>query len=98
MIARRKSILHVEHDVKVVQASKGVAMKDGLKYFALITQVGLTLLFSISLFTFFGVYLDRVLGTRAIFTLLFVLAGCVAAIWAAIRLVLNTLPKDSEPK
>ncbi len=73
-------------------------MKDGLKYLALVTQVGLTLVFVVALFTILGVYLDRWLGTRAIFTLLFVLVGCVSAIWTAVKLILNTLPKDSEPK
>jgi F0F1-type ATP synthase assembly protein I len=73
-------------------------MKDSLKYLALVTQVGLTLLFCVSIFTFFGVYLDRLLGTKGVFTLLLVLVGCVAAIWTAIKLILNTLPKDSEPK
>ena len=73
-------------------------MKDGLKFLALVTQVGLTLVFVVALFTILGVYLDRWLGTRAIFTLLFVLVGCVSAIWTAVKLILNTLPKDSEPK
>ena len=73
-------------------------MKDSLKYLALVTQVGLTLLISVSIFTISGVYLDRLLGTKGILTLLFVLVGCFAAIWAAIKLILNTLPKDSEPK
>ena len=73
-------------------------MKDGLKYLVLVTQVGLTLVFVVALFTILGVYLDRWLGTRAIFTLLFVLVGCVSAIWAAVKSILNTLPKDSEPK
>ncbi len=73
-------------------------MKDSLKYLALVTQIGLTLLICVSFFTILGVYLDRWLGTRAIFSLLFVLLGSVAAIWAAIKLILDTLPKDSEPK
>lgn len=73
-------------------------MKEGLKYLSLISQVGLTLLFSVSICTIFGVYLDRWLGTKVIFTLLFVLIGCVTAIWTGIKLILNTLPKDSEPK
>jgi F0F1-type ATP synthase assembly protein I len=77
---------------------EGVKMKDGLKHLALVTQVGLTLLFIVALFTILGVYLDRWLGTRAIFTLLFVLVGCASAMWVAVRSLLNTLPKDSEPK
>lgn len=73
-------------------------MKDSLKYLALVTQVGLSLLFCVFFFTILGIYLDRWLGTRAVFTLVFVLLGSIAAIWLAIKLILDTLPKDSEPK
>jgi len=73
-------------------------MKDSLKYLVLVTQVGLTLLVCVSFFTILGVYLDRWLGTGAVFTLVSVLLGGVAAIWSAIKLILHTLPKDSEPK
>ncbi|NLL43682.1 MAG: AtpZ/AtpI family protein [Firmicutes bacterium] len=73
-------------------------MRDGLRYFGLITQVGITLFISVFLFTILGVYLDRWLGTNAIFTLVFVLVGCVVAVAAAIKLILDTLLKDSEPK
>ncbi|MGI6650637.1 MAG: AtpZ/AtpI family protein [Limnochordia bacterium] len=73
-------------------------MKDGLKYFALITQVGVTLFVSVFIFTILGVHLDRRLGTNAIFTLVFVLLGCIAAVAAAVKLILDTLHKDSEHK
>ncbi|HBG00711.1 MAG TPA: F0F1 ATPase subunit [Firmicutes bacterium] len=73
-------------------------MKDTFKYLTLLTQVGLTITFTVFFFTILGVYLDRWLGTRAIFTLVFVLLGCIAGIWAGIKLILSTLPKDSEPK
>lgn len=73
-------------------------MKESLKYIALLTQVGLTILFIVSFFVVLGVYLDRWLNTKALFTLLFVLVGCFASIWVAVKLILGTMPKDSEPK
>lgn len=73
-------------------------MKESLKYLSLISQVGLTIVLMVFLFTIFGVYLDRWLNTKALFTLVFVLLGCFSALWSAIKLILKTLPKDSEPK
>lgn len=78
--------------------SKGVEMKESLKYLSLITQVGLTITFTVSFFTILGVYLDRLLKTKAIFTLIFVLIGCFSAIWSVYKLIQKILPVDSEPK
>ncbi|HHT90296.1 MAG: AtpZ/AtpI family protein [Bacillota bacterium] len=73
-------------------------MKDTLRYLTLLTQLGLTIVIVVFFFTILGVYLDRWLGTGAVFTLIFVLLGCFSALWAGIKLILSTLPKDSEPK
>lgn len=73
-------------------------MKESLKYLSLITQVGLTVLLIIIFFTLLGVYLDRFLNTGALFSLLFVLGGCIAAIWSAYQMILKTLPRDGEKK
>ncbi len=73
-------------------------MKDSLKYLSLITQVGLTAAFMVFFFTFLGVYLDRVLKTEFVFTLLFILVGCFGAIWTAYRQILKSLPGNSEKK
>lgn len=73
-------------------------MKNSLKYFSLITQVGLTILFVISFFTIFGVYLDRKLKTNSIFTLIFVLLGCFAAMWTTYQVIIKALAADSEQK
>ena len=48
-------------------------MKDSLKYLALVTQVGVTVIVSVGLCTALGLYLDRLLETGAIFTLFFCL-------------------------
>lgn len=88
----------MEQSEKDAVSSKGEEMKESLKYLALISQVGLTILFTVSFFTILGVYLDRWLNTKAIFTLLFVLIGCFGAIWLVVRLILGTLPQDSERK
>lgn len=73
-------------------------MKDGLKHLALISQVGLTILFTIFLFTILGVYLDRYLKTGGLLTVVFVLIGCISGLGAAIKTILKSLPPDSEPK
>lgn len=73
-------------------------MKDSLKYLSLITQVGLTITFTVFLFTILGVYLDRLLETQALFTLIFVLMGCLSALWTAYKLIIKTLLEDTKPK
>ena len=73
-------------------------MKDSLKYLALVTQVGVTVLVSVGLCTALGLYLDRLLETGAIFTLFFLLVGCFAALWSAYRLIVDTLTANSERK
>ncbi len=73
-------------------------MKDSLKYVALITQVGLTILITVFFFTVLGVYLDRWLNTKAIFTVVFVIVGCFSGLYVGVQLVQSALPNDSERK
>lgn len=73
-------------------------MKESFKLLGLVTQVGLSILFSISFFTILGVYLDRLLKTKGIFTLVCVLVGCFSAFWNTYQLLKKSLPGDSEPK
>ncbi|HHY15571.1 MAG TPA: AtpZ/AtpI family protein [Firmicutes bacterium] len=70
-------------------------MKDSWKYIALITQIGLTIAFTIFLFTILGVYLDRLLNTKVVFTLIFLLVGCFGGIWTAYQRLTKTTPKNS---
>ncbi len=70
-------------------------MKDSWKYISLITQIGLTIAFTIFLFTILGVYLDRVFETRVLFTLIFLFVGCFGGIWTAYQQLTKTSPKNS---
>ncbi len=73
-------------------------MKNSLKYISLVTQVGVTVAVSVGLFTALGLYIDRLLKTRAIFTLVCLLIGCFTSIWSAYKLIVNALPSNSERK
>lgn len=73
-------------------------MKESFKFLGLISQVGLSILFSVSIFTILGVYLDRWLKTKGLFTIFFLLIGCFSSLWSAYQLIIKSLPKDSEPK
>lgn len=73
-------------------------MKGSLKYLSLIIQVGLSITVSVAIFTMLGIYLDRKVGTRAIFTIVFILLGCTSALWSTYKLIQDTLSIDSERK
>ncbi|HHT42619.1 MAG TPA: AtpZ/AtpI family protein [Firmicutes bacterium] len=73
-------------------------MKDSLKYLSLVTQVGVTIVLSVGLFTGLGLYLDRLLNTRAVFTLVFLLIGCFSALWGTFKLIENIERVNSERK
>ncbi|NLJ80815.1 MAG: AtpZ/AtpI family protein [Firmicutes bacterium] len=73
-------------------------MKGSLKYLFLLSQVGLTILTTVLLFTLLGVYLDRRWNTKGILIIFFLLFGSFAAIWSAYQLIIKTLSEDSERK
>jgi ATP synthase protein I len=83
--------------IKVCEKKRGAAM-NGLKYLALVTQVGVTMIASVGICIAVGLYLDRLLKTRAVFTLVFLLLGCIAAFWSAYRLIMDTLGSNAERK
>lgn len=70
-------------------------MKESLKYLSLITQVGITISISIIAFIFLGVYLDRLLNTKAVFTLFCILLGCISGVWLSYKLITKSVPSDS---
>ena len=84
--------------VKELSTRKGAHMKGNLKYLSLITQIGLGITVSVAFFTFLGLYLDRLLGTRAVFTLILVIIGCISALWSTYKLILETERQNSERK
>lgn len=73
-------------------------MKNSLKYLSLITQVGVSIIANVAIFTGLGLYLDRQLKTRAVFTLVFLLLGCISALWTTYKLIADTERVNSERK
>ncbi|MBC8416506.1 MAG: AtpZ/AtpI family protein [Candidatus Cloacimonetes bacterium] len=61
--------------------------KELLKYFGLITQLGLSVITSILIFTFGFIYLDRKLHTESKLIIIGVILGVIAGIVAAYRLI-----------
>jgi len=53
------------------------------KYLSLITQIGMTIVFAVAIGTLIGLYLDKVLGTKIIFTLIFIFIGAASGIWSS---------------
>lgn len=51
--------------------------RDSIEYLALVSQVGLTMAGSIGLCFAIGYFLDRWLGTRGIFLVIFILLGVI---------------------
>lgn len=61
--------------------------KELLKYFGLITQLGLSVITSILIFTFGFIYLDRKLHTEGKLIIVGVILGVIAGIVVAYRLI-----------
>ncbi|NLM39701.1 MAG: AtpZ/AtpI family protein [Firmicutes bacterium] len=53
------------------------------KYLSLITQIGMTIVVAVAIGTLIGLYLDKVLGTKIIFTLIFIFIGAASGIWSS---------------
>jgi ABC-type cobalamin transport system permease subunit len=61
--------------------------KELLKHFGLITQLGLSVITSILIFTFGFIYLDRKLHTEGKLIIIGVVLGVIAGIMAAYKLI-----------
>ncbi|MEJ5347989.1 MAG: AtpZ/AtpI family protein [Desulfosoma sp.] len=66
--------------------------RDSIEYLALVTQVGLTMAGSIAFCFMVGYYLDKWLGTRGLFLVLFILFGIVGGAVTVYRQI-TRLPK-----
>lgn len=84
----------MEQDTRL-NSLEGVTMKGNLKYLALITQIGLSITVSVAIFTFLGIYLDRLAGTRGILTVVFILLGCASALWSTYKVIQDTFRSNS---
>ena len=65
-----------------------MAFKNSLRYIGLVTEIGLIAVISIGGGLLLGLWLDRKLGTRVLFTILLVLVGLASAVWKIYRIAL----------
>jgi len=63
--------------------------RDSIEYLALVSQVGLTMAGSICLCFAIGYFLDRWLGTRGIFLVIFILLGVIGGAATVYHQVMN---------
>ena len=63
---------------------------------AFVLQIGLTMAGSIFFCFFVGLYLDKWLGTKGIFLILFILFGVVGGAYTAYRQIQETIEKDQK--
>ncbi len=66
--------------------------RDTIEYLALVTQVGLTMAGSIVFCFIVGRYLDKWLGTRGVFLIIFIVLGIVGGAVTVYRQI-TRLPK-----
>jgi F0F1-type ATP synthase assembly protein I len=71
-----------------------LAKNSAWKYLGLVTQIGLTIFFAVLIGVLLGLYMDRVLGTRIIFTLLFIFVGAAAGIWSSYQQITKLSPDE----
>ncbi|MBW1714077.1 MAG: AtpZ/AtpI family protein [Deltaproteobacteria bacterium] len=71
--------------------------RTNVEYLALVSQLGLTMAGSIGLGFALGFYLDRWLGTRGIFLVVFILLGVAGGGWTCYRQVMNLEKSADEP-
>lgn len=64
------------------------------KYLNLFTQLALTIIFSVLICTLIGLYLDRVLGTKIILTLIFIFLGLASGLWSAYQILIKISVDD----
>ncbi len=69
--------------------SNGNNYKILLEQMALVTQIGLTMAGSIILCFFIGYFLDKWLGTRGIFLIIFILLGIAGGGWTVYRQIMQ---------
>lgn len=67
----------------------GLAKDSAWKYLGLVTQIGLTMVFAVLIGTAIGLYLDRKLGTKIIFTLIFIFVGAASGLWSAYQQIMK---------
>jgi ATP synthase protein I len=76
---------------KLFDYKKNRVWSDGLSF---VMQIGLTMTGSILFCFFVGLYLDKWLGTRGVFTTVFILLGIAGGAYTAYRQIQDTMEKD----
>jgi len=72
--------------------------REWAEHLAVVTQVGLTIAGSVVFCFFVGRYLDRWLGTKGIFIIIFILLGIIGGANVAYRQILKVLEEEKEKK
>ncbi|UCH11918.1 MAG: AtpZ/AtpI family protein [Candidatus Omnitrophota bacterium] len=67
--------------------------KNILYYFGLITQVGLTIIFTLLIALFIGRYLDEKFGLNGIFTIFFIFIGIGAGFFSVYKQIIDKYDK-----
>lgn len=68
--------------------------RNSWKYLGLISHIGLTIVFSVLIGAALGYYLDGLLGTRVVFTLLLIVVGSASGMWNAYNLLIKISVDD----
>lgn len=71
-------------------------MANSWKYLGLITQVGLTIVVSVIVCAFLGVFLDNLLGTKVLFTLLLIFLGLASGLYSSYRMLMKISLDDMD--
>ena len=74
---------------------RGKDNKNIMEHVVLVTQIGLTMAGSILLCFAIGFYLDRWLGTKGIFMIIFLILGVIGGGWTVFRQI-TALDKDGD--
>ena len=69
-------------------------MRDILKYLSLVTQIGLTMVFSVGIGLLGGMFLDRWLNTGFVFLIVLTIVG-IASGFRSVYLLIMGMEKDS---
>lgn len=68
---------------------KGMKNESFAYYFGLVTQLGLTIIFSILASLFIGIFLDKALKTKGVFLIVFLPIGIVGGFYNCYKQILR---------
>lgn len=77
---------------------RGKEYKDMMEQLILVTQLGLTMAGSILLCFAIGYFLDKWLGTKGLFLIVFIILGVIGGGWTVYRQILRSYPEEPGEK